>query len=730
MKRSKVLFGILGLVLVLVSLAAPIETKAFIPYETYTYDSSGIAKLSPNAYVPDKVYDSKAMGIGDDALSVPTDMAIDSKGRIYIADTGNNRIVVLSPDFEAIQFITNYGIETEVEVMDYNTETKEEVGTGVFKTEDEKVYFKEPKGIFVDSKDNLYVGDTGNKRIICYDNRLTLQRVIESPKEEVLEGVLFEPSSLVVDDFGMLYVISQSSNYGVLSFTVEGEFCGFIGAEKTSGSFWDSIKKLFMSEKQRASALLNVPTEFSSITIDDEGFLYVTSTTLDENDVYTGSKNPIKKLNPGGDDVLRRNGYFKQIGDLSDYTMLPGSSNDASRFVDVAITDHDVYSVIDSNMNKIFTYDSNGNLLYAFGGTGVQAGLFQGVSAITYSGTDLLVLDKQQGAITVFKRTAYGDLVDEALTLQEERDYNKAAAKWEELLSVNANYDQAYINIGTAHMQLGNYKAAMEYFKNGGSVKKYGEAYSQYRKEKLSGLILLIPVAIILLVWLIGKASKRMTAVNKEGFKKHGKRTLKEELYFGWYVIFHPFDGFYELKRDHRGSMRAAIIFYVIAIIAKIFEDVASGYIRDGKLWRYVDVRTALTSVGLMVLLWVISNWALTTLMDGKGTIKNIFIASSYSLIPYILTSIPVTILSNFTTPSETKIIEFIFTLGTVWTFLLLFLGALVTNDYSFLKNVGTTILSLLGMAFIAFVAVLVINLFTTLIGFIKSVANEIVYRI
>lgn len=714
MRKAKKLVLLLSLLTFFMSIGTPLAANAagdagdvYVPYETYTYSTEkgyyGLL-LSPHAYVPDTAVDSYTIGL-EVPLNNPSDMVVDSEGYLYIADTGNNRIVVLDNTYQLVRIITEY-VDAAGTVWTFN----------------------QPKAVFVNDKRNLYVGDTQNGKIVIFDQEGVQLDVFEAPSADLLQNVIFEPSAIAVDQFDRMYVISQSSNLGVLTFDANGEFQGFIGAEKTSGTFWDIVADFFRSDEQKAREVQNVPTQYNNLTINKEGFIYVTNSSFKASEQVAtartkeGDANPIKMLNPAGTDVLKRNGARNQGGDLQ-------YADDCSRFIDIALGDYGVYTALDQTGGKLFTYDENGNLMYIFGGTGSQLGVFEMPVAVTYRGTDLLVLDARTCSVTIFKRTTYGDEFAKALELHSNRKYTEANEQWRKILELNSNYEPAYTGIGDSYMRLGMYKEAMQSYKNGNDVEGYGEAYALYRKDLMSNYILLIPVVVIAICFLISRASKKLVAVNKAGWEKVGKPTIREELCYGWYVIFHPFDGFYELKRSKKGGVRGATIILVLAVLEGLYEQIGTGYIATGTEWARVSVLDAFMSIGCLILLWTASNWAFTTLMDGKGKLKDIYVASCYALIPMVLLGFLATLLTNVCTASELQFTAFFYSVGALWTLILIFFGALVTNDYSLLKNIVTTVMSVIGMAFIAFVLVLAVNLFVSMYGFIQSVANEIIYR-
>ena len=134
-------------------------------------------------------------------------------------------------------------------------------------------------------------------------------------------------------------------------------------------------------------------------------------------------------------------------------------------------------------------------------------------------------------------------------------------------------------------------------------------------------------------------------------------------------------------------------------------------------------------AVCIPVILWVVANWCLTTLFDGEGSVKDIFIATGYALSPLPLLIIPSTLLTHILATSESGIITMLNTFAWVWVGLLIFFGVMITHDYSILKNVGTCIGTIIGMAFIMFLCILFATLMSDIIGLISNIITEITYR-
>ena len=130
------------------------------------------------------------------------------------------------------------------------------------------------------------------------------------------------------------------------------------------------------------------------------------------------------------------------------------------------------------------------------------------------------------------------------------------------------------------------------------------------------------------------------------------------------------------------------------------------------------------------LLLFITANWCLTTLFEGEGSFKDIFVAVSYSLVPVPLLVIPSTIMSNMVAANEQSFVNLLVSLAFIWAGFLIFFGTMVTHDYSLGKNVITVIGTIVGMVFIMFVALLFTTLLGKIVGFVSNIITEISYRL
>ena len=682
-------------------------SSVFVPYTTYTYSYDGEAQESPNAFVPAARYDGTALETGN--LSNPSDIFYDSDaGRIYIADTGNNRILIFDKELNLINSLEEF--------QNPNNE-----GGSADK-------FQEPQGVFVAYNGHIFIADTGNYRIVELDEEYRLIRLNTQPDSPVWpDDTSFRPISLVVDSGDRIYALSQNLNLGVVNLTGDGEFLGFYGAQRVQQNILDWFRELFATDEQRARMVRTVPRVYNSIAIDSRDFIWLTANSIDKQSQidYMTSKSevsaPIKRLNPNGDDVLRRNAQWAPGGDLGE---------NPSSIVDVSMKENGIYSILDNNKNKIFTYDDDGNLLYAFGGTGQQIGTFNLCGSLTYVEDDLIVLDKGNGTVTRFEQTEYGALIERAIVADASREFEEALECWNLVLKQNQNFDMAYTGIAEAFMRSGDYESAMDYFRTARDNENYSRAFKSYRSSFVRNnlIYIILIVCVIFAVWFF--INRKIKKFNKKIYPVEYKHTLKDEFLYVFYSMYHPMKGSWSIKAEARGSVRAASIINLLVIFTFIFKGIGTGYIFNNILVENFDMLMTVLSVVIPMVLWCFSNWSLTTLCGGEGSLKQIYVTTSYSLMPLVVINLPMTIISNFLVIEEQAFLTFMIFLSFAWSILLIFSATMTIHDYTLGKNLLTVLLSIVAMLIILFLAILLITLSGKIISFIEQIYEEVVNRL
>lgn len=462
----------LAIALLLCLLAPSAQAALDLPYDTYTYDYWGDVRFTPAAYVPaaavaggDLTYQGAPLG----AFAAPQDICRSPQGDLYLADTGNNRIVVLSEDMGTVKaVITGFA------------------GGGGVET------FSAPTGVAVSEAGRLYIADSLNRRIVALNPDGTLYAVVENPQSEVLEdGYVFTPLKVCVDYADRVYCIAQKMFEGIMVFDTTGQFTGFYGTISVKISLWEKFWRRIATKEERSKSKLFIPTEFTGIDIDDDGFVYASN--IDSDGVQA-----VKRLNPRGQDVIKTGAAENLGGDL----WIDGTTQYAgpSKIVDVVYRGAGIYSLLDSKRGRVFTYDHEGNLLYIFGGLGTQQGTFTNPVAIEAIGDTLLVLDSYRAAILVFGETDYGALINQAVALRYDGDETEAVAKWQEVLRLDEDNELANVGIGKAYLAAGDNEQAMVYLKRGMNKSYYSVAYKRYRNAILRdnlGMILTAAIALL-----------------------------------------------------------------------------------------------------------------------------------------------------------------------------------------------------------------------------------------
>ncbi len=416
-------------------------------------------------------------------LSSPEDFVI-YEDQIYMVDSVENKLVVVNSDFTLDYEINSFPL----------TQSYIDKLALLGATDFPDLTLKKPSGIDV-KPSGIYIADSGNYRIVKLNHQLQVIDVFQDMDDPTFETVQFEPRNITVDSTERMYVVAQGVYEGIMEINNDGTFNRFTGVNPVSLTPYEILKRSLMTEEQIAKLQLYLPTEYTAVQIDDRSFIYATSKPSNDN-----AENTIQLINPKGVDVIKRNGYHPPMGDVH---FLVGMNNyvitGPSLLVDIASTKDGIYTVLDQRRSRLFTYDSEGNLLYINGDEGAQSDKFSEGVAIGYLNDDLLVLDRKSRTVIVYRLTDFGVAVNEAVAHHANGEFEQAAMLWEEVIKLNTNYEIAYNGIGKYLLREGKYKEAMEYFELGHDQYYYSKAFKQYRNAIIKqnfGYIALVVVLI------------------------------------------------------------------------------------------------------------------------------------------------------------------------------------------------------------------------------------------
>ncbi|WP_419872271.1 gluconolactonase [Candidatus Pristimantibacillus sp. PTI5] len=450
--------------------AAPLTVAAEAPYQSYVYNEWDQSKAAPASYLPERTYTGNQLGAG--AFSDPQDLFVDKRSAVYIADTGNKRIVKLNDRFETVAIIDKL-----------NDNGKE-------------MTLAAPTGLFVTDEGTMYIADKDNGRIIRAgaDNKVEL--VIEKPTDPLIpEGFQFKPTKVAVDNAGRIYVLSEGQFYGLMQFNSKGQFTGYFGSnrvEVTPAVVLETFWKNLLSKEQRSAMMKLLPIEYSNLEVGADNFVY-TTTIISKN-----SREEIKKLNPLGNNVLMGQEGGADFGD-KEFSFKQGVKQDTS-FVDLSIDAEGFIAGLDRTRGRIFEYDSEGNPIAVFGSLGNQNGTFLQPSAVSYWNGEVLVLDTAKRNITRFALSEYGGLVRQATVLYNQGLYEEAAVIWKSVAKRNANNSIAYVGIAKALEKEGSYDEALAYYRQGTDRSGYSDTFGQVRMQTVRSNLPVIMTVFILAI--------------------------------------------------------------------------------------------------------------------------------------------------------------------------------------------------------------------------------------
>ena len=687
----KKIYMYICLILIFTTLLS-VTVSADVPYRSYSRTEWQTAVASPESFAPDKIL-SEIEGMNE-----PTDFYIDNNGNIYVLDV-SGKIFIFDKEFNLIKKITEYTLDGNVEQIE------------------------SALGIFADGKGNIYVADTGNERGLKLNESGEISSIYSKPDSSTYTEEVFVPQKILCDDNNLVYILSRDVYQGLVVFSDDGAFKTFYGSppvQLTINMMIDRMWRMFMSNKQKRSMSQYVPTEFTNIDIDAKGFIY-TCSSYTTNDIEQ-----LRQLNYLGKNVFE---YQENFGEKD--IVYYKRNKISTEFVDVNISSDGILYALDFTNGRVYGFNVDGDMLYTFGTNGELNGAFLRPSAIETFDDFVYVLDSDKASITRFKPTVFGALIKKATTLYLDGQYREALEPWEEIISMDSNYQLAYNGIGEALLKLGDYKGAVKNFRLGYDREKESSAFEKYRSElirnHIPAVMIIIFIALILLFILTNrKLSKKIfTHFKKQNTEKNKFTPFK----VGLGVLRSPVQTYNELKHIRFGSLKSIIIINLSLFVVLIFKRQFSGFRFNMQNPDTLNIFIMLSSTIIPFALFCIANWAICSITEGKGKLYEIATNISFALVPYILFQAAGILLSNVLSLNEQMFLSWFLIIGTAWTAMLIFQAVRITHQFSGKKTIISLLLTVAGMAIILFILALLFILFMQIYSFGVSIYSEIMYR-
>lgn len=637
------------MLLCLLSLLFPSLAHAGPPYETMFIDHTtfGLKYNIQPVYLPDKIIDGNEMEV---PLSTPSDLLITDGGDVYIADSGNNRIVQLDGKGRYVRSIGD------------------DEGVGKLNG---------PEGVFVDQDGAIYVANTGAGTIVKYAADGSVIQAFAKPESNVLgDSYHFLPSKLVVDRRGVMYIVVKDTHQGLLRMNPEGRFTGFFGANKTKLTWLDRLKRSVLSKEMLAKETAKRPNSIQNVTLGKDGFLYTTS---------SGKANDgqLKKLNAGGFDSFQ-NKQFKEY-----------------HLIDMTVDSRGFLYGMDRVSGYLAIYDPTGQILFYFGGadkTARQIGTVSYSTSIAINANhDIWVTDSSTNLIHIYKRTGFGDTFLTAAHYYYEGDYEASRPYWNEVIQYNGMINMSYNGLGKIALQEQNYELAMEYFKQSYDAEGYSDAFWSIRYEWLQQNFVVALVSLLAAIWGLVFGLKRARIYISKRTWPPNIQQYASELRDALYLMFHPYNGFYRLK-ERKISWFVIVLILGLALAVHVWSVFASGFIARPYNLVWFNLRLSLVTLIAPWVTWVIANYLVSSVKGGEGRLREVLQASAYAIVPFIVLTIPAALISNVLVLEEWVVIDLMNQVKWLWVFLLFFVMTQVIHNFDFLesfKNAGITLFTI-----------------------------------
>ena len=189
----------------------------------------------------------------------------------------------------------------------------------------------------------------------------------------------------------------------------------------------------------------------------------------------------------------------------------------------------------------------------------------------------------------------------------------------------------------------------------------------------------------------------------------------------------HPIDTFYDLKykKDKKWWLPAIVALFGFLLVS-IIEFQYTDFVFNSNRVDRLNIGILLFRTIILFILWVISNWSFCTLFDGEGTLLQIFCLSALSLIPYEVSVIIKTLLSQLLIGEEEIFLEWIVLIGIAFSVYLMVTGLYIVHGYTIKRTIFSILLTVLGILIVLFILTLLFSLVQQFFAFVMTIFTEL----
>lgn len=639
---------------------------------TYTLSARGYTRMQ-DAYLPGAIL------LSDIGMSMPEDLNIRGDW-LYVADSGNRRIVK------------------------YNLLTRETIYLG-------EEILQNPTGVYVDGQERIYVADYSAQVVYRFGPDGELQETYGRPTETVFgTSSTYLPKKVAVSHTGDIYIVSEGGFDGIINLNSEGGFMGYFGFNYTRISLWDALMNQIFTDAQKQQVLTQKPMPFYNLNIDEDGIVYTVTQNV--------QGNALKKHDISGANMI----YFDMV--------------DETNFTGVCVGSYgQMYAVTQSGL--IFEYDPQGTQICTFGGKASSTerlGYFTTAADIDCDENDCLyILDRERSLVQVFYPTEFITGIHQAIRTYENGEYSASQQMWSQIINRSGGTTLAYEYMAKTYFQAQDYEMAAQYAELASDRQVYSDAFWEIRNRWMLQYIGIVIGVVVLLAaaWCVYRAfHPKKAAISLDRQLMTEKNTFIQNFTILPRFLRHPVDTFYYVRRDKCGSVVTASILYAVAFVVFTADMYFRGFVFNNTLPEDRNVGILfLLFVGALGL-WTIGNYMVSSISEGEGRFRDVYIATAYSLTPLIL-FMPFVILASYVvTINEAFLLEAATVAIWIWCALLACIGMKEIHNYTIREVVKTILITLFFMAVVVIVGSILYMFWDQLIEFLYSVGKEASYRV